>query len=1226
MRAEIIGVGNETQHRSLFEGCREYLRGELRQLGLSLGSFRLVPPRGAEVYAQLLEAVRAGDVVLILAAAEPDAAEAVTQAVCDGLRLKSNIDQALVRQLTRRYAQRGMTKAEAERYALAPAGCRRILNPAGPVQGYAVTAKKQLMLVLPAVPGELMGCFSSGVRQLFAGVGGSATAQRTLRAVELGESPIRSLLGSLLYSENPRVALQSQNGEAELHITASGGSQEAAQDACDAMARQVADRLGALLTSTRGEPLADQVCRLLAKHRLTVSSAEAGTGGLLAAALKSGGSGGAKVLAGGMNLTSDAQKAERLGISKHLLTEAGGVSRRVAAAMAVAVRKAGRASLGIAVTCGDEPGDAKMGYIYAALTDGREVWAKKLTLPAGAPLDTIRSAASLQALNMLRLYAQQHPEPLPGGVPVNHAVPGSQTPWERAAMSLSALIPKGRPQGAEKEPAGPRQSQRHEKEADDMNLLQRILKGKLTRQDGLKLGILGLSLAIFVGCIIYIASVYAESHKNKGLIQDQQAAYSNSDIQPEDVDGYPSGYLPKFAALYAQNDDIAGWIKIEGTKYLDMPVVQTSDNEYYERRDFTRADNQHGVAFVDWRVAQREPSTNTVIYAHNMNDGQMFGELLGYKSIEYYRQHPLVQYDSVYYEGMYKIFGVVVCKKDDPDFLYHSFIEKESDAAMTEFVNKIRERSILNTKVDVRTDDKLLTLSTCDYTFKSETGDRIARFVVFARKVREGESTDVDVAGATINTNPVMPAEWYSYLQRQQEAELKRQQEEAAKKANSKWLTKEEMETLSPEEQKALADRREKLAQQYLTYDERESENLETMLALIDRRRDEFELFLTGEEEGYSLSKRIKLSEERRRMAEEAGLSESEIRSAGSWEEIQKLIEQKKGADAARKALQDYINQNKQLLSDLGIDPSKYNDLDSLKKAVDDAIAKQSAEQQKKLLQDYIDQNRDLLQELGIDPNRYNNLNDLKAAVEKAIEERDAKNKKELQEFINANKKWLGDTSGKTLDQLKQEKEQHEKEYNDALSKLTDPTARKKLEDAKDNAKDWNSIKNAIDTIKDPVAPPSSSNPPPPETTQPNPPSETTPPNPPSETTPPNPPSETTPPNPPSETTPPNPPSETTPPDPPSETTPPNPPSETTPPDPPSETTPPDPPSESVSPEPPPEESVSSEPPPEPDPEPDTEPPANEDQGGGEEASPSSVEDPGNSADEPSSDEGESPS
>ena len=28
---------------------------------------------------------------------------------------------------------------------------------------------------------------------------------------------------------------------------------------------------------------------------------------------------------------------------------------------------------------------------------------------------------------------------------------------------------------------------------------------------------------------------------------------------------------------------------------------------------------------------------------------------------------------------MYKIFGVVVCKKDDPDFLYHSFIDSSGE-------------------------------------------------------------------------------------------------------------------------------------------------------------------------------------------------------------------------------------------------------------------------------------------------------------------------------------------------------------------------------------------------------------------------------------------------------------------------------------------------------------------------------------------------------------------
>ena len=42
------------------------------------------------------------------------------------------------------------------------------------------------MLVLPGTPSELAGCFSASVRRLLEGLGGGASAQRTLRAVELG--------------------------------------------------------------------------------------------------------------------------------------------------------------------------------------------------------------------------------------------------------------------------------------------------------------------------------------------------------------------------------------------------------------------------------------------------------------------------------------------------------------------------------------------------------------------------------------------------------------------------------------------------------------------------------------------------------------------------------------------------------------------------------------------------------------------------------------------------------------------------------------------------------------------------------------------------------------------------------------------------------------------------------------------------------------------------------
>ncbi len=214
------------------------------------------------------------------------------------------------------------TQAEVEAFAAAPNGCRRILNPSGMVQGYALSAKKQLMLVLPATPSELMGCFSSTVRQLLTGGGGSTSAQRTLWAVELGETSIRSQLEPYFRSQNPRVSLQSQGAECEIHITAAG---EDAQARCDQVAQEIGDRLGALLTSSQGEPLSQQVGRLLLKHGLTVATAESGTAGQLASLIKGGSD---KVLLGGMTVPTDSQKVERLGVPEKLLKEAGGISRR----------------------------------------------------------------------------------------------------------------------------------------------------------------------------------------------------------------------------------------------------------------------------------------------------------------------------------------------------------------------------------------------------------------------------------------------------------------------------------------------------------------------------------------------------------------------------------------------------------------------------------------------------------------------------------------------------------------------------------------------------------------------------------------------------------------------------------------------------------------------------------------------------------------------------------
>ena len=69
------------------------------------------------------------------------------------------------------------------------------------------------------------------------------------------------------------------------------------------------------------------------------------------------------------------------------------------------------------------------------------------------------------------------------------------------------------------------------------------------------------------------------------------------------------------------------------------------------------------------------------------------------------------------------------------------------------------DRSVLWTDVDLQYGDNILTLSTCYYPYTKEKAD--TRVAVFARKVREGESAEVDVSKAMRNPDPLLFA--YEY-------------------------------------------------------------------------------------------------------------------------------------------------------------------------------------------------------------------------------------------------------------------------------------------------------------------------------------------------------------------------------------------------------------------------------------------------------------------------------
>lgn len=231
------------------------------------------------------------------------------------------------------------------------------------------------------------------------------------------------------------------------------------------------------------------------------------------------------------------------------------------------------------------------------------------------------------------------------------------------------------------------------------------------------------------------------------------------DDTPEAVDPV-TGVIPDFNELVSTNEDTIGHIRIPDTQ-LNTPVVQTTDNIYYLDHNFY-GKSALGVPFLDYRatVSQERMSNNLTIYGHAAANGTYFAAVKNYKSLDYYKQHPLVYFDSIYGKGVYKIFGAFVAKvktdsnaANDPEYFnYHDYVDMD-EAQFNEYLAEIAKRTYFDTDVDVVYGDQIITLSTC---YSGETGTPF-RMVLVARKVRGGESTAVNVDAATVNADMILP-------------------------------------------------------------------------------------------------------------------------------------------------------------------------------------------------------------------------------------------------------------------------------------------------------------------------------------------------------------------------------------------------------------------------------------------------------------------------------------
>ncbi|MCI9320764.1 MAG: class B sortase [Lachnospiraceae bacterium] len=193
----------------------------------------------------------------------------------------------------------------------------------------------------------------------------------------------------------------------------------------------------------------------------------------------------------------------------------------------------------------------------------------------------------------------------------------------------------------------------------------------------------------------------------------------------------PKEVLEEFKTLLNKNQKLIGWLKIDDTN-IDYPVMQTSDNEYYLDHNLNQEYDKNGSIFMDKDCDVLQPSTNFILYGHHMKSGQMFGNLDRYSSEAYYKEHPYIQFDTIYERGTYQVMYVFrshVYSEEEIAFKYYQFIDVNSEKEFDSYMQEMAAMSYYDTGVTAEYGDQLLTLSTCDYQEKD------GRFVVVAKKI-----------------------------------------------------------------------------------------------------------------------------------------------------------------------------------------------------------------------------------------------------------------------------------------------------------------------------------------------------------------------------------------------------------------------------------------------------------------------------------------------------------
>ena len=415
MIVELISVGTEILLGNIVNTNAAYLSEKCAALGLSCYYQDVVGDNEDRLCETIRTALSRADILLISGGLGPTQDDLTKEAAAKVMGKPLYLHEESKAAIQQFFEKRGLEITDNNwKQAMMPEGCIVVDNPNGTAPGVIMAENGKHVVLMPGPPNEMIPMFETSIIPYLATLQSGVIFSQTVKICGVGESKAETMVKDLIEGQsNPTIATYAKTGEVHLRVTAGAEDEKTARKLVKPIVKELKGRFGSHVYTTEDEvTLEKAIVDLLLANKLTITTVESCTGGLLAARLINV-PGVSEVFKSGYITYSNKAKRRLLGIKKNLLLKHGAVSKEIAREMAKGAALISKADVTVSVTgiAGPDGGSEEkpVGLVYIGCDVCGRITVKEYHFSgdrAKIRENTVSAALSLMRECILQYYSE----------------------------------------------------------------------------------------------------------------------------------------------------------------------------------------------------------------------------------------------------------------------------------------------------------------------------------------------------------------------------------------------------------------------------------------------------------------------------------------------------------------------------------------------------------------------------------------------------------------------------------------------------------------------------------------------------------------------------------------------------------------------------------------------------------------------------------------------------